>query len=102
MLAIGKRMQEQIEQTKKHITDDNYSAQIDAVIRCKSKDVIYLNLTNGLEALPLFADNYKIICIQSTACEQKRWDYILADLDYNLLFDLALGNNCFIIDYTQR
>jgi SAM-dependent methyltransferase len=32
MLAIGKRMQEQIEQTKKHMTGDNYSAQIDAVI----------------------------------------------------------------------
>lgn len=32
MLAIGKQMQEQIEQTKKHMTGDNYSAQIDAVV----------------------------------------------------------------------
>jgi len=75
---------------------------LEPLVRRKPKDIAYLNLTNGLEALPLFADNYRIIRIQSTACEQKRWDYILADLDYNLLFDLALGNNCFIIDYTQR
>lgn len=66
------------------------------------KPIIYLNLTNGLEALPLFADGYKTIRIQSTACEQKRWDYILADLDNGLLFDLAIGKSCFIIDYTQR
>lgn len=67
----------------------------------RHKSIIYLNLTNGLEALPL-VDGYKIIRIQSTACEQKRWGYILADLDNGLLFDLAIGKNCYIIDYAQR
>lgn len=65
-------------------------------------NIFYLNLTNGLEALPQFYKDYKTIRIQSTACEQKRWDYILSDLDNGFLFDLAIGKNCFIIDYSQR
>ena len=66
------------------------------------KAVIYLNLTNGLEALTENIEDYKVIRIQSTACEQKRWDYILQDLDNGFLFDLAVGKECTIIDYSQK
>lgn len=60
----------------------------------------YLNLTNGIEALELegFWDAH-FIRIQSTACEQKRWDFILQELDYNFLMDIALGYNVYVVDY---
>ena len=61
----------------------------------------YLNLTNGIEALNHYKlDNYSFIRIQSTYCEQKLWDNLLQDLDYNFLMDLALGNKVIIYDYS--
>lgn len=60
----------------------------------------YLNLTNGIEALE--KEGFKdanFIRIQSTACEQKRWDFILQELDYNFLMDIALGNTVFVVDF---
>lgn len=60
----------------------------------------YLNLTNGIEALEKqgFQDD-GFIRIQSTACEQGRWDFILQELDYNFLMDIALGNTVMVIDF---
>ena len=58
----------------------------------------YINLTNGIEAIP-HVDDYRFIRIQSTACEQKRWDFILQDLDTDLLMNLALGHKCVVYDY---
>ena len=60
----------------------------------------YLNLTNGIEALEKqgFRDG-GFIRIQSTACEQGRWDFILQELDYNFLMDIALGNNVCVVDF---
>ena len=49
----------------------------------------FLNLTNGLEALPCQYDG--LVRIQSTACEQKRWREILEDLDYTFLMAAAVG-----------
>lgn len=63
------------------------------------QQAIYLNLTNGIEALNVIKKPYSFIRIQSTACEQKRWDFILQDLDYNFLMDIALGKEVFIYDY---
>jgi len=40
--------------------------------------------------------------IQSTACEQKRWGFILAELDYSLLAALAAGVECHIYDVGAR
>jgi len=65
----------------------------------------YLNLTNGIEFL-----NYADLCehdigfirIQSTACEQKRWEFILNDLDYDFLLNLALGRMCVVVDYSNK
>jgi hypothetical protein len=63
----------------------------------------YLNLTNGIEYILLHKqNNYSFIRIQSTACEQKRWEYILQELDYTFLMDLAVGNRCVVIDYSAR
>lgn len=61
----------------------------------------FVNLTNGIEALPLL-DDYAFIRIQSTACEQKRWDALIQDLDYNFLMSLALGHTCVVYDFGAR
>lgn len=65
---------------------------------------VYLNLTNGIEFLEI---SYSLgfncfIRIQSTACEQKRWDFILQELDYNFLMNLALGKDVLVIDFSAK
>jgi hypothetical protein len=59
----------------------------------------FVNLTNGIEAIRHIEGEYSFIRIQSTACEQKRWDFILQELDYNFLVSLALGYECVVYDY---
>jgi len=61
----------------------------------------YLNLTNGLEYINEI-ENYKFVRIQSSLCESKCWDKIIADLDYNFLFDLAIGNTIYIYDASSK
>lgn len=66
---------------------------------------LFVNLTSGAEWLPLTAapvDSLGFTRIQSTACEQKRWDFIIRDLDQNLLLKLALGFQCEIYDCGAR
>ena len=67
---------------------------------------IYLNLTNGIEALeclkPANLNASNLVRIQSTACEQKRWDFILQDLDYSFLMSIALGENVTVIDFSAK
>lgn len=62
----------------------------------------YINLTNGIEVLPVLTDEFKFIRIQSTACEQKLWDRIIQDLDYDFLLNAAIGNECVIYDYGAK
>lgn len=59
----------------------------------------FVNLTNGIEAIPQIEGEYAFIRIQSTACEQKRWDFLLQDLDYNFLMALALGHHVVIYGF---
>lgn len=59
----------------------------------------FINLTNGIEAIPVISEPYAFIRIQSTACEQKRWDFVLQDLDYTFLLALASGETCVVYDY---
>ena len=59
----------------------------------------YVNLTNGIEAIPHIDKSYRYIRIQSTACEQHLWDNIIQDLDYDFLMNLAIGNECIVYDY---
>lgn len=63
--------------------------------------VNFINLTNGIEAIPKL-NSFHFIRIQSTACEQKRWDFILQDLDNDFLMNLAIGNECFVYDFGQK
>jgi len=61
----------------------------------------YYNLTNGLH----FNNRNKpfgFIRIQSTACEQKRWDFIIQDLDNDFLYNLAIGNICIVYDLSEK
>jgi hypothetical protein len=64
----------------------------------------YLNLTNGIEAGPRLAigEPWGFVRIQSTACEQKRWDFLIQDLDVDLLAHLAAGVRCVVWDFSQR
>lgn len=62
----------------------------------------YINLTNGIESLPTLPIGYRFIRIQSTTCEQKNWDRLIQDLDYDFLLNIALGNECVIYDYGAR
>ena len=52
----------------------------------------------------LFYDNLVIafIRLQSTACEQGRWNFILNNIDSNFLMSLALGYECIVMDYSSR
>jgi len=65
---------------------------------------IYLNLTNGIEWLKdLPIKNSVGYCrIQSTKCEQKDWSYIIEDLEYQLLLDIALGKEVVVLDCGAR
>ena len=60
----------------------------------------YINLTNGIEAIKEHnLINYRFIRIQSTHCEQKRWDDILNNISDDFLMNVALGNECIVYDY---
>lgn len=66
----------------------------------------YVNLFGGIEWLPAIElgdrDTIKFCRIQSTALEQKRWDFVIRDLDHQLLFDLSQGLHCIIYDVSAR
>ena len=63
----------------------------------------FVNLTNGIEAIKQYSlTEYRFVRIQSTACEQKRWDFILQELDYGFLMALALGAKCVVYDYSNK
>jgi hypothetical protein len=61
----------------------------------------YINLTNGIEAIPQLMD-YRFIRIQSTLCEQKNWDRLIQDLDYDFLMNVAIGNECCVYDFGTK
>lgn len=62
---------------------------------------VFVNLTHGKNnSLVYFATGY--IRIQSTACEQKRWDFIIRDLDHNFLYTLSQGEQILVIDCSSR
>ena len=62
------------------------------------KTINYINLTNGIERIPELTD-YRFIRIQSTHCEQKRWDDILRNLSDDFILNVLLGNEINIYDY---
>lgn len=62
----------------------------------------YINLTNGIEAIPKIKGKHNFIRIQSTWCEQKAFSKIIQDLDYDFLMNLALGHKCIVYDFGAR
>jgi len=69
------------------------------------KSKIFLNLTNGIEALEKFnlnIDKINFIRIQSTHLENEAFDKLLSTLDSNFLMSLALGYECIIYDFGAK
>jgi hypothetical protein len=65
----------------------------------------FINLFGGLEWLQFHEpvrNNIHFVRIQSTACEQKRWDFIIRDLDHTLLVYLSQGYPCTIYDMSRK
>ncbi len=66
-------------------------------------DKIFVNVASGLDWLPdLAGQDVSFIRIQSTACEQKRWNDLLREVDANLLMNLALGHRCVVYDASAK
>ena len=68
----------------------------------------FINLTNGVEAIPgLLAcgvreSEINYVRIQSTHCESRNYNGILENLDSTFLMNLARGNICLLYDYGSR
>lgn len=58
---------------------------------------IYLNLTTGIEKIEEYP-TARITRIQSSHIESKAYNYLLYGLSDDLLFSLATGHECIIID----
>lgn len=66
------------------------------------KQKIFINLTNGIEAIAkynLLIDDIDFIRIQSSHCESHQFEKILNEIDHNFLMSLALGYNCIVYDF---
>lgn len=60
----------------------------------------FINLTNGIQAIEDYKlSDYSFIRIQSTACEQKRFEEIVVTLSDDFLMSCAMGRNCIVYDY---
>ena len=65
---------------------------------------LYLNLTNGIEALDrdFLSENFSFIRIQSSQCESKSWMKVLEGLDYDFLMHIAIGFDVVVVDFSSR
>lgn len=61
------------------------------------KTIVYLNLTNGIEAVDYFPDS-RFVRIQSSHCESKAYNRLLQELSADFLLNLAQGSRVVIID----
>jgi len=69
------------------------------------KTKLFLNLTNGIEAIQeynLKIEDISFVRIQSSYFEAHKYDEVIYELDHNLLMYLALGYECVIYDYGAR
>lgn len=65
----------------------------------------YINLTNGLEAVPRLqkiTSNINICRLQSSHCEASRPDLLLQSIDASMLFWLARGHTVLVYDFGSR
>lgn len=66
---------------------------------------IFINLTNGIEAIPDIinvTNDINFIRIQSSHCERRKFNQILQDVDNNILMYLALGYECIVYDFAAN
>lgn len=63
------------------------------------KTIHYANLSRGV-LCPVEAD--RVIRLQSTWCEQKRWADVLWTTSPDLLYHLAIGDACVIHDQSEK
>ncbi len=62
--------------------------------------VHFINLTNGIQAVRDYGlTDYRFMRLQSTACEQKRWEDILLTTTDDFMMAAALGHGCIVYDY---
>jgi hypothetical protein len=63
----------------------------------------YANLTNG-RACPHLGEvpDRRVVRVQSTWCEQKRWGDVALTVGADLLFHLARGETCVVHDVSER
>jgi hypothetical protein len=66
--------------------------------------VDFINLSSGLAWLahPEGPTDYRLVRIQSTACEQKRWNALIDDLDYDFMLAIASGCHCRVWDASAK
>lgn len=67
----------------------------------------YINLTNGLEAVPrlqkvIGSSNINICRLQSSHCEASRPDLLIPAIDASMLFWLAKGHTVLVYDFGSR
>lgn len=67
----------------------------------------YVNLTNGLEALPALsalvpAHELRFTRMQSSHAESSAYDKLLSEVDHDLLWSLACGHTCYLYDFASR
>ena len=62
----------------------------------------FVNLTNGIEAIPNLLPDWSAVRIQSTTIEKKNWPLLFSDLDHNFLFWLSQGVECHVWDFGCR
>eukprot|EP00958_Prasinococcus_capsulatus_P028891 scaffold7227_cov399-Prasinococcus_capsulatus_cf.AAC.3 len=65
----------------------------------------FVNLTNGVEAVPFLQDHsipFAFLRIQSSQCESQAMEKVMLELDSTLLLSLALGWPCVVWDYGSR
>ena len=69
----------------------------------KRGSVHFINLSNGVEALPMLEGvPTSFVRIQSSHCEANNFNGILGGLDSTFLMYLAMGHDCYIYDFGSR
>ena len=66
---------------------------------------LFVNLTNGVEALPLLEASglpYTFCRLQSSLCEAQAFEQLVISADTHLLMSLACVHSCYVLDFASR
>lgn len=90
-----------------YFPDQRLKQPIHAFPTNPSKIHHYINLTNGIEAIPRLQDiigtsNINICRLQSSYCEASRPDLLIPAIDASMLFWLAKGHTVLVYDFGSR